>query len=331
MKNRQEPPKLPSLKRTVSVISGGDEVNGVAYTTTKKVSKVTVTHEKQVRQVLEEDSITFDDADVDVVNEMQVDDKLVPKARTLSGFDNSSIVTKGKIMLTTFAEGVVKDTKFQVINMDMAYNMILDRPWIHKMDVVPSTLHQVIKFPSQWEIRQIRGDQQASKNVDSRPDTIQEPEKNKNIKTIIEELEAVVLFIHWSNRKVYIGTNLSLEMKDMIGIPPEVMTHKLNEDPTYPSVKQKKRKQGSFKNQVIQDEQSQFEWTEECQQALKNLKTYLSNPPLLAKPKDGERLLIYLTVSKMEIPKEENIEADTLANLASTVEVTNEENAFVIQ
>jgi len=30
--------------------------------------------------------------------------------------------------------------------------------------------------------------------VDSRPDAIQEPEENENIKTTIEELEAVILF-----------------------------------------------------------------------------------------------------------------------------------------
>ncbi|XP_075101785.1 uncharacterized protein LOC142177215 [Nicotiana tabacum] len=43
----------------------------------------------------------------------------------------------------------------------------------------------------------------------------------------------------------------------------------------------------------------QFEWADECQQALKDLKSYLSNPPMLAKPKDGERLLIYLVMSKV--------------------------------
>ncbi|XP_070006043.1 uncharacterized protein [Nicotiana sylvestris] len=190
MKNRQELPKLPSPKRTVNVISGGEEINGVMYTAAKKVSKITVTHGKRVRQVLEEDSITFDDADADgvltphndtlvisllvhgtnvkrvlidlvsfvniillrVVNEIQADDKLIPKAHTLSGFENSSVITKAKIILTTFTKGVVKDTKFQVVEMDMAYNLILDRPWIHEMDIVPSTLHQVIKFPSQWGI-----------------------------------------------------------------------------------------------------------------------------------------------------------------------------------
>ncbi|XP_019223667.1 PREDICTED: uncharacterized protein LOC109205414 [Nicotiana attenuata] len=106
-----------------------------------------------------------------VLNAMQAEDKLVPKAHTLSGFDNSSVVTKGEVVLTTFAEGVVKDPKFQVVEMEMAYNMILGRPWIHEMDVVPSTLHQVIKFPSPWGIRQIRGDQQTSRSINSVADS----------------------------------------------------------------------------------------------------------------------------------------------------------------
>ncbi|XP_070009726.1 uncharacterized protein [Nicotiana sylvestris] len=208
-KNRQEPPKPPSPKRTINVISGGKEINGVTYTAANKISKVIVAHGKRVRHVLEEESITFDDADADgvltphndalvisllvhdtnvkrvlidpgssvniillrVLNEMQAKDKLVPRAHTLSGFDNSSIVTKGEVILTTFTEGVVKDTKFHVVEMEMAYNMILKRPWIHKMDVVPSTLHQVIKFPSPWGICQIRGDQQTSRSFNSVADS----------------------------------------------------------------------------------------------------------------------------------------------------------------
>ncbi|XP_070007814.1 uncharacterized protein [Nicotiana sylvestris] len=133
MKNRQEPPQPPSPKRTVNVINGGEEINGVTYTAANKVSKVTITHGKRVRHVLEEESITCDDADADgvltpyndalvisllvhdinvkrvlidpgssvniillrVLNEMQAENKLVPKAHTLSGFDNSGVVTKG--------------------------------------------------------------------------------------------------------------------------------------------------------------------------------------------------------------------------------------------
>nr|XP_009614609.1 uncharacterized protein LOC104107492 [Nicotiana tomentosiformis] len=190
MKNRQEPPKPLSPKRTVNVINGGEEVNGVTYTTARKITKFTITHGKRTRQTLEGGNITFDDADADglmiphndalvisllipdtnvkrvlidpgnsvniillrVVNEILMGDHVVPKSHSLFGFDNSTIVTKGEIELSIYAEGVIKETNFQVIDTDMAYNVILGRSWIHAMDVVPSTLHQVIKFPSKWGI-----------------------------------------------------------------------------------------------------------------------------------------------------------------------------------
>ena len=40
-----------------------------------------------------------------------------------------------------------------------------------------------------------------------------------------------------------------------------------------------------------------FEWTDECQQAFKELKAYLSAPPLLSPSQLGEELFLYLAVS----------------------------------
>ncbi|XP_070008581.1 uncharacterized protein [Nicotiana sylvestris] len=205
MKNRQEPPKPLSPKITINAISGGEDINGMSYTAANKTSKVTITQGKRVQHVLEEGNITFNNAYTDgiliphnyalvislivydtnvkrvlidpgssvniillrVLREMQAEDGVIPKVHTLSGFDNFSVVTKGEVTLTTFAEGVIKDIKFQVVDMDMTYNMILGRPWIHEMDVVPSTLHQVIKFPSPWGICQICGDQHTSMAINS--------------------------------------------------------------------------------------------------------------------------------------------------------------------
>nr|XP_016498846.1 PREDICTED: uncharacterized protein LOC107817511 [Nicotiana tabacum] len=141
MKNRQEPPKPLSPKRTVNVITGRDEGNGVTYTIAKKASKVTVTHRKRICHTLEGDSSSVNIILLRVVDETQAKDKVIPKERTLSGFDNSSVITKEEVVLAMFTEVVIKDTKFQVIDVDMAYNIILGRPWIHDMDVVPSTLH----------------------------------------------------------------------------------------------------------------------------------------------------------------------------------------------
>ncbi|CAA7062309.1 unnamed protein product [Microthlaspi erraticum] len=40
-----------------------------------------------------------------------------------------------------------------------------------------------------------------------------------------------------------------------------------------------------------------FLWDEKCEEAFKQLKTYLSEPPILAKPVEGEPLYLYIAVS----------------------------------
>ena len=44
-----------------------------------------------------------------------------------------------------------------------------------------------------------------------------------------------------------------------------------------------------------------FEWTDKCQTAFDNLKTYLSSPPLLNPSKTGEELYLYLTISQVVV------------------------------
>ena len=38
-----------------------------------------------------------------------------------------------------------------VINVDTSYNLLLGRPWIHRNSIVPSTLHQVMKYFDEGE------------------------------------------------------------------------------------------------------------------------------------------------------------------------------------
>ena len=44
-----------------------------------------------------------------------------------------------------------------------------------------------------------------------------------------------------------------------------------------------------------------FEWTSACEEALSQLKRYLTSPPLLLKPKDRETLYIYLAVLEVAV------------------------------
>ncbi|XP_074310469.1 uncharacterized protein LOC141646491 [Silene latifolia] len=44
-----------------------------------------------------------------------------------------------------------------------------------------------------------------------------------------------------------------------------------------------------------------FEWTADHEQAFRDLKHYLSNPPLLSKPEPGEPLFLYLAVTEVAV------------------------------
>ena len=52
---------------------------------------------------------------------------------------------------------------------------------------------------------------------------------------------------------------------------------------------------------AIKGASKDFIWTEECEAAFVNIKKHLGEPPLLAKPQDGETLILYLAVSVYSI------------------------------
>ncbi|KAJ9536185.1 hypothetical protein OSB04_un000645 [Centaurea solstitialis] len=162
--------------------------------------------------------------------------EIVRRSFTLIGFNRDSMNTLGEIILPVFAKGINKQTKFNVIDCQSTYNAILGRPWIHEMKAIPSTYHQKIKFPSPWGIQEISQDGKRS-NDDLR-------------------LEEIVLDPEHPDRKVFVGASLPPDIKntiisflqehsdcfawshaDMVGIDPNVISHKLNVDPTFKPIK----------------------------------------------------------------------------------------------
>ena len=57
-------------------------------------------------------------------------------------------------------------TLFHVIDARTSYNLLLGRPWIHENGVVPSTLHQRLKFYRE-EVKVIQGDTKPSTEAES--------------------------------------------------------------------------------------------------------------------------------------------------------------------
>ncbi|GAU44435.1 hypothetical protein TSUD_129290 [Trifolium subterraneum] len=54
---------------------------------------------------------------------------------------------------------------------------------------------------------------------------------------------------------------------------------------------------------ILLKKETTFEWTEECEGALQHLKRALSEPPVLTRPVEGEKLYLYLTVASEAIKK----------------------------
>ncbi|XP_057771155.1 uncharacterized protein LOC130990957 [Salvia miltiorrhiza] len=99
------------------------------------------------------------------LREMGIDEtKIIRKMTVLVGFSGEQKSTLGEIELPVYAEGVNLCTRFLVVDSPFAYNVILGRPWIHEMGAVPSTYHQVLRFPTKWGVREIRGDQRDSRS-----------------------------------------------------------------------------------------------------------------------------------------------------------------------
>ncbi|XP_068466260.1 uncharacterized protein [Phaseolus vulgaris] len=79
-------------------------------------------------------------------------DQLRPYRGCLYGFAGDQVEVRGYIELrTTFTDGVASRTeriRYLVVNAPSAYNILLGRPTLNRIRVVPSTRHMKVKLPS---------------------------------------------------------------------------------------------------------------------------------------------------------------------------------------
>ncbi|XP_070031987.1 uncharacterized protein [Nicotiana tomentosiformis] len=102
-----------------------------------------------------------------VLDQAKLTGSIVPTTKLLTGFNLASMTTRGEILLRTVAESVTKMAIFEVVDGDMGYNIILGRPWLQEMKVVPSTYHQLLKVSTPEGLKRIRGDQPAAREMNA--------------------------------------------------------------------------------------------------------------------------------------------------------------------
>ncbi|XP_050266130.1 uncharacterized protein LOC126709798 [Quercus robur] len=81
----------------------------------------------------------------------------------LVSFDGRVVIPKGQISLLVDMEGKEVIVTFIVVRSFSPYSVILGRPWIHAMKAVPSTLHVKVKFPTEYGVAVVRGNQRVAR------------------------------------------------------------------------------------------------------------------------------------------------------------------------
>ena len=82
---------------------------------------------------------------------------LTPYRSLLVSFEGKIIILKGQIRLPVQTGSEVVEVDFIVVDAYSSYIAIVTRPWLHTLEVVSSTLHQKVKYPSEDQIKEILG------------------------------------------------------------------------------------------------------------------------------------------------------------------------------
>ena len=74
-------------------------------------------------------------------------------------FEGKVIISKGQIRLPVQTGSETVEVDFIVVDAYSPYTAIVAKPWLHTLEVVSSTMHQKVKYPSEDRIEEILGDQ----------------------------------------------------------------------------------------------------------------------------------------------------------------------------
>ena len=262
-------------------------------------------------------------------------ENLEPVNTHLRGFSGKKVLPLGSIQLVlTLGEPPCQATttaRFLIIDAPSAYNMLLGRPSLNAIKAIPSAYHMIIKFQTVHGVGMVRGDQRVAREcytasmkqkavdnvnvdeLDMRDEVLTRPEPS-------EELEPVSLDDD-PEHLTYIGSKLAKDLKslltqflrqnrdvfawkqaDMGGIDPTIITHRLNTNPSFKPVKQKRRSFAPERQKAINEEIDKLLQTGAIREV--EYPEWLANVVLVKKANGKWRLCIDFTNINKACPKD---------------------------
>ena len=94
-------------------------------------------------------------------------ERLILMNASFVGFEGTRVLPLGAITLSVvvgdYPQQIAKDMTFLVVDCSSAYNAILGRPTLNSWKAVTSTYHLMIKFPTDYGVGELQGDQVAAR------------------------------------------------------------------------------------------------------------------------------------------------------------------------
>ncbi|KAK3001662.1 hypothetical protein RJ639_021658 [Escallonia herrerae] len=255
---------------TINTISGGLAAGDSKDIKTPHDDPLVITIKAgnfDVKHVLIDNGSSAEVLFYDAFNKMNIStDRLRKMDTPLYGFSNHPVAAEGIIALSVAIGTPPAQANFMLdfvaVKVPSAYNAILGQPTLNQLQAVASTYQLKMKFPTEHEIGEAKGDQTTAR-------------------------QCYVTSCRSRNKEALIIEDLREDTKIQRGEPVEDLVN----IEVYPGEENKTVRIGSNLKEDTKLELKSFE----------ELKTHLSSPPLLSKPLPGEDLLIYLSVTEVTV------------------------------
>ena len=210
-------------------------------------------------------------------------EQLRPVHSPLVGFGGMKVQPVSTISLPVvvgaYPQQVTRNVNFLEVDYSSSYNAIIGRPTLNSWKVITSTYHLSVKFPTEYGVGEVQGDQSAAREcylamlaMDEQTQTMNIEERRIVVEPTVA-LEDIPLDEDDLGKSTRIGADLEGKIKkglirflrehidmfawsheDMPGIDPSVITHRLNVYPSFKPVRQKNRVFALERDNAIKEE-----------------------------------------------------------------------------